>query len=231
MSNLQNKYAVFDIDGTITKEGNDSWLETTQAMVTDTLAFQEYLKIWKEKKSSDPFGASHTMMEQAIGLFPEGTTSLSVYEKAKQIAMEAIENLQVRENAISTIEEHFNQGLSIVFATTSYMEAGLSLVDALFEKGLLNQKLLKKIVVSGTEVDWATRKIIHFNMSDGKLEGVAKKLDLNLDVIEANIEFAYGDDPYGSDSGIIRAAKNGFVIHTEKNSALEISNIGERVRW
>lgn len=225
------KLAVFDIDGTITTEGNDSWLETTYAMVTDRSEFESCLEVWKKNKASDPYGASIKMMEEAIGLFKRNTSSKCVFEAACGITLKVIDDNNVRESALNTIERHFDEGFQIVFATTSYKEAGLSLVKALKDKELLSKELCESIIVSGTEVDWTLRKILHFNMSEGKLEGIAKTLGLPTQRVQDSIEYAYGDDPLGNDSGILKAATNGFIIHTKKNASIEINSIGERVRW
>ncbi len=225
------KLAVFDIDGTITSEGNDSWLETTYAMVTNRNEFESCLSVWKENKASDPYGASIKMMEEAISLFKQNTSSNCVFEAACGISFKVIDDKNVRDSALDAIKKHYDEGFQIVFATTSYKEAGLSLVKALKEKELLSEEICENIIVSGTDVDWKLRKIIHFNMSDGKLEGIAKTLGLPTQKVKTSIEYAYGDDPLGNDSGILKAASNGYVIHTNKNSTVELNNIGERVRW
>lgn len=225
------KLAVFDIDGTISKEGNDSWFETTTAMVTNQDLFNEYLEVWKKEKSKAPYEASLTMMEQAISLFPEGVDSKEVYEKAKELSLECISNDQIRSQCIDKIKQHFSEGYKVVFATTSYYEAGLAFLDSLTEKSIISQDLARSVTVSGTEVDWQKRKIIHFNMGDGKLEGVSRKLDSTSDKVSTMIQFAYGDDPAGNDSGIISAANNGFIIQTKKNATFDTSNMGERVLW
>src|SRR5688500_9119864 len=160
---LSKKLAVFDVDGTITKEGNDSWFEITQKMVTDSEAFARHLAVWKENKLLDPYGASLIMMEQSISLFSGSTNSESVYEKAKRISEETIENNQIRTMAIETIHKHFNEGLSVIFATTSYQEAGFALLDVLTDRNLITAEMKKAILVSGTEVNWNARKIVHFN--------------------------------------------------------------------
>lgn len=228
---ISKKLAVFDIDGTISKEGNDSWFETTNAMVTNRDHFNEYLEVWKKEKSKAPYEASLTMMEQAISLFPEGVDSRGVYEKARELSLECIANDQIRNQCIEKIKLHYNDGFKIVFATTSYYEAGLAFLDSLAEKSIISQELAQSVTVSGTEVDWLKRKIVHFNMGDGKLEGVSRKLDSTTEKVSGMIQFAYGDDPAGNDSGIISVASYGFIIQTKKNATFDSNNMGERVKW
>lgn len=225
------KLAVFDIDGTITQEGNDSWFETTTQMVTDTKAFEGNLATWKMNKSKDPYGASLIMMEQAISLFPNNTDSKLVFEKARAITEEAARKNQIRKSAVAAIHKHFNEGLTVVFATTSYMEAGLAVLEVLAKSGLITEAMRKAIPVSGTEVNWDNRKIVHFNMSEGKIQGVAKVLKTEISTVKENILYAYGDDPLGNDSGILSAAANGFIINTSKNLTLDTNHIGERIQW
>ena len=230
--NILRKLAVFDIDGTITAEGRDSWLEATYKMVANRSDFESHLKIWKENKKEDPYGASLKMMKQAVQLVSkEYSNPLAVYQVGREIFTEYIKENQIRPEAIKTINRHYQKGLQIVFSTTSYLEVAKSLVNVLLESGLLKSNLANSIVVSGTEVDWLVREVNHFNMSQGKIEGIGKWLGMNTKEVRSNIEFAYGDDPLGNDSGILKHAENSFIVHTLKNSNFETTHIGERITW
>ena len=231
IKNGSEHLAVFDVDGTITTEGHDSWLETTYSMVNDMATLESYLATWRKNKKNNPYKASLRMMQQAISLFPYSTSSTCVYETGKKGFSKLIRNNQVRLAALKTIRKHYSEGLQIVFSTASYNETGQSLVDVLSENGLLDEGLCKSIIVIGTHVDWPTRQLQHFNMSDGKLNGISRRFKLQPEEVRSKILFAYGDDPLGNDSGILRAAINGFVVHTLKNANIKTKNIGERVIW
>ncbi len=228
---MTDKLAVFDIDGTISSEGRDSWYELTEKLVTDSDLFQRALINWKEKKASDPYGESLTMMETAISLFPEATTSNDFKSFATQCFSDWIKEIGfIRDGAIQAIHRNLDNGNRIVFATTSYKEAGEALVDVLKMKKVISNEV--SIDVTGTEVNWSQKKLDHFNMGDGKLEGVSRVLGMGLSQVKESIEESFGDDPSGNDSGILKYGKKAFIISTKKNQEFNESLLNaERLQW
>jgi hypothetical protein len=74
------KISIFDIDGTITTEGNDSWYKASLAMAENKESFLKALAIWKEDKKKDPVGASLVMMNTAVSLAPKNMNSKDLYD-------------------------------------------------------------------------------------------------------------------------------------------------------
>ena len=96
------------------------------------------------------------------------------------------------------------------------------------------------MVVAGSQVDWEKREVVHFNMHTGKVAGVRMALQekLGLERLPARLSLqratdnVFGDDPLGNDYGILNLSKRAWVVNTEKNEGVDLSNSHmRRMSW
>ena len=227
----KQELAAFDIDGTITHESFDSWYATTRELVADKEQFDNNIAKWQDTRKLYPYQASLRMMQSAIDLLPDNLSSKTVYDTAKSLFEVAIDQDKIRFKAIEEMDKHLSQGRRVVLATTSYSEIALALVDVLCDHLLIPNLYKKQISLCGTDIHWKQKIIVHFNMCAGKLEGVSRALGVSQEYIEQNMNFAYGDDPFGNDKQLLTAAKNSFIVSTKSNKQVDTDELGTRLSW
>ncbi len=226
-------YEIFDIDGTLTKPGKDLWLLTTRSLVEDKVLFDREVSIWKEKisKGNCVYKESRKMMKKGLELFHKNIDGEKVKVQAKEIVVGIIQEKHYFPEAFEYIRRKTKRGILPIFSTTNYEEGGIGFVDALIQFGLLERHAKGWPVVSGTKINWKNRKIVHFNMGEGKIKGIAEKLGIGIIALQEKVKSTFGDDPMGNDCGIFRIAKKGYVIKNPKNSKLKLKPGQEHVNW
>jgi len=228
-----SKVRIYDIDGTITKPGNDLWYLFTRTAVQDVAAFDGEICKWKQSLASGkcPFLSSLAMMKVGIGLLPREVSDFSVRTATKSIVCDLISDAVVFRGAVQHIRSSVASGYTVVLATTNYESGGQGFLDALLATGLIDEREHGRIYVSGTIINWTTREIQHFNLQDGKLDGVARVLGMAAPELSQSLDSSYGDDPYGNDSAILASAPKAYVIRNDKNENLLVPKNMSMVTW
>jgi hypothetical protein len=122
-------------------------------------------------------------------------------------------------------------GIGAVFSTTNYHEGAVEFLRALHRRGWISPTELKSIVVSGSRIDWSSRTVVHFNLGRNKVRGVADALGISEEAVKAKIDYAFGDDPLGSDKELLEIAPYPYVIKNEKHRHLNLPDRVKLVTW
>jgi len=204
-----NKFFLYDIDGTITKENIDLWYLFSSSYNLNKEKFNKDLLNYKLNKEKEPFNSSKLMMQKTIEILP---SNIQYYMN------EFINNIDlndiVRMDAIKSLKENSNNG-KVIFSTTNYED-----LANLFINKILDKYNLKNILsVNGTVIDWKINKILHFNCGPLKVKCLE-----GIDFIEES----YGDDPFYNDSYLLNIAKRGYIITTDKNKKFKTNY---RLNW
>lgn len=213
------KLRIYDIDGTITHPGNDLWYLTTRALTSDLPLFEEQ---WLKRKNditsgTCPYQASYTMQLKGIQLMDLSASGEKVKNTAKQFTHSIIKQGKYYHKAITHINKSLNEGYEIAFSTTNYREGAAGFLEVLNECSLMDKTSESQINISGTEINWSNKSVIHFNMAEDKVKGLCTTLGINQQTLFHRVDSCYGDDPEGNDRGILNITSNAFVIENEKN--------------
>lgn len=246
-SNIQyTKIDIFDLDGTLTYTHGDIedtsgypsyayWVLINFHFVKDSLILQKMIMEWEElmKSEKDPAGCSHVMMQKALEIFHDGINGQDVYLFSKEVTHRFVQHNIVRKEAIAHLKNRIQKNVLCIISTGSYEESALGFVDALVEAGWLTEKDKQFLRVSGGIIDWKKRKVMHANVCDNKLIGIANVLDLHIDDIKPHVENVYGDDPEINDKDILALAPQGsaHVIATIKNKDKLLPNGYKHKTW
>lgn len=199
---------VYDIDGTITKEGYDLWYLTSLALARDKGEFEKNINDWKTSKE-DLYSRSLKMMNLAVA----GFSSNNIEEEVLKIIFDIGFNNLIRPGALEQISRDIEKG-RVCFSTTNYSQ-GAQVLSRLIEEHLgLNPGLIK---VKGSIIDLNERRVISLNLGPEKILG-----------IEGVIAQAYGDDPLGNDQAMMEAANRAYIINTLKNKEVSLY---DRLYW
>ena len=196
-----DRFDVYDIDGTLTIPGHDLWYLCTRNLSAERDRFDSYVAAWKSdiQKGMDPFDCSLTMMKRGLALLKNGVSSELVADEVQRLASYLIDEKLVWREAINFLKSRVRTGSRAVFSTTNYHEGAVEFLRALHRRGWISQTELKSIVVSGSRIDWSSRTVVHFNMGHNKVRGVADALGISKEAVKAKIDYAFADDPLGSD--------------------------------
>lgn len=208
---------IYDIDGTITMPGFDLWHLITRSLAEDTQVFDNAVNEWKARMSQGrcPYAESREMMKTGLQLMWSNLGHAQVQEEARKITSDILD--RVFPEAIEHIKSSIYSGFQVVFATTNYLAGGKGFISALNREGWLDNAEAASIIVSGSNINWETRDVVHFNMDKGKATGICSVLGCSHDELKEMIESSYGDDPSGNDREILRIAPKAYVIRNEKN--------------
>ncbi|NEQ82780.1 MAG: hypothetical protein F6K26_21815 [Moorea sp. SIO2I5] len=228
-----NLLRIYDIDGTITKPGNDLWYLTTRSLSSNPSLFDNYVELWKNsmKNGASPYEASKLMMQKGIECMGKNSNPSRIKQRAREVCEEIIQNNQYYSAAITHICTSIDANFQIVFSTTNYREGAEAFVEILVESALLKDYHQEQIITSGTIVDWQMGAVTHFNMGEDKNIGISKALNIPIDQLSNQTNAVYGDDPKGNDVGILSLSSKAFVIANPKNSEVPIPANMIRTSW
>jgi len=226
-------FDVYDIDGTLTIPGHDLWYLCTRNLSADKALFDRYVAEWKSEihNGMDPFDRSLTMMKRGLALLENGVTSERVADEVRRIAGNLIDQELVWREAIDFLKRRVRAGSGAVFSTTNYHEGAVGFLLALHRSGWISRTEMKKIVVSGSRIDWRSRTVVHFNMGRNKVIGLADDLGISAEAVRAKIDCAFGDDPLGSDRELLEIAAYPHVIKNENHRHLNLPARLKVVAW
>ena len=226
-------FDVYDIDGTLTIPGHDLWYLCTRNLCADNALFDKYVAEWKNEihHGMAPFDSSLTMIKRGLALLKSCVSSVLVADEVQRIAGELIDQQLVWREAINFLKRRLSAGIGAVFSTTNYHEGAVGFLLALHHRGWINQTELKRIVVSGSRIDWSSRTVVHFNMGRNKVIGLMDALGISEEAVKTKIAYAFGDDPLGSDRELLETAPHPYVIENEKNRNLNLPARVKLVTW
>ena len=228
-----NSYDIYDIDGTLTKPGHDLWYLTTQSIVQDKNQFEDDVQNWKQeiKSGQSPKQASEKMMQRGLDLLPLGVNAATIRSHAGAIADDIIRTESHYPQAFSLIQQRINLGIQIIFSTTNYQEGALGFLDSIIKYKLISQQDAEKITITGTQINWQTKSIHHFNMAEGKVLGIVNTLKISESELSQNTQAVYIDDPMGNDQALINLTNSVYVIVNEKNRDLNLASHCQLTTW
>ena len=226
-------FDVYDIDGTLTVPGYDLWYLCTRSLSADKDLFDNYVAEWKSEIQSgmNPFERSLAMMKRGLALLKDGVSSVLVTGEVQRIACNLIDEGLVCREAINFLKGRIGSGVRAVFSTANYHEGAVGFLHALLLKDWLRETELKKILVSGSRIDWSSGNVVHFNMGNNKVVALVDALGISKAALQARIHFAFADDPLGSDRNLLEIAAYPYVIKNEKRRYLDLPDRVKLVTW
>ncbi len=229
---------IFDIDGTLThsqpaeiktESGYHTfayWPLLSEYFAQDALRLREAATRWdaSDKGTDDDFiKSSHQMLQEGIAMFKPGVTSESMRAQAKKITTDFIKQGIIREGALEFLLTCLKQGDLCILSTGSYEDGAQGFVDAL--KACAPTSAWGRVLVSGAQIDWPSRKVIHANIAKNKQVGLLEVLKKQIPPITletSNITGIFVDDPFGNDSGLCELCPSKvFVMQTHRELDLE----------
>jgi hypothetical protein len=226
-------FDVYDIDGTLTVPGHDLWYLCTRSLCADKDRFDEHVVHWKCEMQSGiaPFDSSLRMMNNGLALLKHGVNADLVTAEVQRIASDLVDEGFVWPQAIYFLNGRLRRGVAAVFSTTNYQAGALGFLAALQSKGMIRQADSEKIFVSGSNIDWRSRSVTHFNMGGNKVIGIAKTLGISEEMVKTTIDCAFGDDPLASDRALLEIARHPYVIRNETHRGLSLPERIRLVSW
>jgi hypothetical protein len=171
------------------------------------------------------------MMKRGLTLLENGVSSELIADEVQRLASHLIDEKLVWREAIDFLKSRVRAGSKAVFSTTNYHEGAVEFLRALHRRGWISQTELKSIVVSGSRIDWRSRTVVHFNMGRNKVRGLADSLGISEEAVKAKIDYAFADDPLGSDRELLEIAPYPHVIKNEKHRHLNLPARVKLVTW
>jgi len=228
-----DRFDVYDIDGTLTIPGHDLWHLCTKNLCADKGLFDRQVAQWKAdiQNGADSFDRSLAMMKSGLTLLGNGIDSERIVDEAKRLAGNLIDEGFVWREAINFLKSRLRTGRTAVLSTTNYHEGAVGFLLALHLRGWIDEAELKTIVVSGSKIDWSSRSLVHFNMGRNKVMGLLDALGISEAAVKARIDYAFGDDPLGNDQELLAIAPHPYVIRNEKHSDLNLPDRVKLVTW
>ena len=226
-------FDVYDIDGTLTIPGHDLWYLCTRNLSADKALFDSNVAEWKSEihNGMAPFDSSLTMMKRGLALLENGVSSELVADEVQRIAGSLIDEELVSREAINFLQRRLRAGIGAVLATTNYHEGAVGFLRALHRRSCISQSELKRIVVSGSRIDWSSRTVVHFNMGRNKVIGLMDALGISEEAMKTKIAYAFGDDPLGSDRELLDTAPHPYVIKNDNNRHVNLPARVKLVTW
>lgn len=232
-----NNIEIFDLDGTLTEEFSPTlgdktgfglntyalWNLITRDLVADKKEFDQKAIAWRKMVTSTPnidkVSSSKDMTEIGVKLLKEEyKNAVAIKEKAAAITEMFLDKGIVIIPAIKYLEHRLQHETTCVISTGGYEDGAIGFFEGLVKHGLLNKSLSKKIIFSGTKVDWKNLTVTHANIDTHKLLGLEQALEMSLAKIKPDVFAAFGDDPAVNDRSLLELGKYNFAIRTHKNT-------------
>ena len=224
------KVIALDIDGTITTDGIDLFMLSNRHLHQNKEVFDEIISAWRIKKPLGPVHATLDMMEQVLKSLPHHLTGIDFTSTVKRKTLDLISQNKIRSSAIQKIKQAIHHGYTVFFCTTNYLDSATGFANGLTEAGLLSDTERKKIIVTGSKIDWDDKKVLFLNIDTGKVESIANHYNISPDKVRDILYEAYGDEPTGNDKSLLNFAKKGFIISTKANREYKAGNLS-RLIW
>ncbi|MDN3476474.1 hypothetical protein [Pseudoalteromonas sp. APC 3355] len=219
---------IFDIDGTLTKSGNDLWFLVMQELCEPT-AFKAMVLAWEAK--SKTYENSHTLLVGALGLL-RGVENAQekIFNTAKRLTLDLIDKDFVPKQAIIALRQSIQICDLIVLSTANYIEAARGFTAALVERNLISQFEYNRLVILATNTNWEKFSVECFNMGDVKIHTFYRYLQQKNYPLRVP-DKVFIDDPQFNDASLANESLGVVVVDNPKNRDY-IRNTGfERVYW
>lgn len=219
---------IFDIDGTLTKSGNDLWFLVMQELC-DPAAFKAMVLAWEAK--SKTYENSHTLLVGALGLLRcVENAQEKIFNTAKRLTLDLIDKDFVPKKAITALRQSIHICDLIVLSTANYIEAARGFTAALLERNLISQLEYNRLVILATNTNWEKFSVECFNMGDVKIHTFYRYLQQKNYPLKVP-DKVFIDDPQFNDASLANESLEVVVVDNPKNRDY-IRNTGfERVYW
>lgn len=219
---------IFDIDGTLTKSGNDLWFLTMQELC-EPKAFKALVLDWEAK--SKTYENSYTLLVGTLKLLRNiENAEQKIFNTAKKLALDLIDRDLVPSQAVTALKESVHACDLTVLSTANYFEAAKGFTTALLERELISQLEYDKLVILATNTDWEQYSVECFNMGDVKIHTFYRYLQKEEYPVKIP-DKVFIDDPQFNDASLANESLEVVVVDNPKNRDY-IRNTGfERVYW
>lgn len=219
---------IFDIDGTLTKSGNDLWFLTMQELC-DPTAFKTLVLEWEAK--SKTYENSYTLLVGTLDLLRNiKNAEEKIFNTAKKLTLGLIDNELVPKQALIALRQSIHACDLIVLSTANYIEAAKGFTAALLERSLISQFEYNRLVILATNTDWDKYSVECFNMGDVKIHTYYRYLQQEGYPVKVP-DKAFVDDPYFNDASLANEALEVVVVDNSKNKEYFRNTGFERVFW
>ena len=228
--------AIFDVDGTLTKQGYPYWNLINEQIIFDREALASYTSDWDspDKKSLraemsdvDLIEASKLMIEKCLNLNHDLTPE-AIIEAGYRVSLRLLDERVVYSEAINLIRRQIDTGLEILLSTASYREGAQGLIKALVDRGYLLNEDREKIHIQGVDINWD-----HGHPFEVEFANVGQnKSKLSMHLADKEVVGIWCDDPYGNDRGLlslVEKPKRHIVLG--KLNREEASKVGIPCLW
>lgn len=238
---------IYDIDGT---------LNYTRDEVDDTSGFDTYAywplisyhfakspdelkaqaQAWdsSDKGTGEAFiDSSAMMLQRSIEHFKAGISADDVRARGQEITRILLKHGGVRQKAILHLRKSLEDGHICILSTGSYHDGAMGLVDELVHHGFIPEVLRSNLIVTGAQIDWPERKVVHANIAENKILSIKAALAARGCKLERSaIDFIAVDDPLGNDLGLCQLNPEAvYVIKTPKNAMLRLDARYTHCSW
>lgn len=210
---LDDKYYIFDLDGTLTclKGEMPDVLsvkycalsdDVYDILVSDKDLHARIMSAWSEEKKTnqDKIGVAINFNNQILRIIPEDKKNDdAIFNAAVEAASLYMEHGVIRMEAISFLVQALEKGNKCIISTASFEAAARGFIHALVIKNIIPEDLEKNIICIGTKIDWKAVEIIHYNSAQGKITGLESFFSLDIETIAEAVDFAIGDEPNSGD--------------------------------
>ncbi|MFY8328200.1 hypothetical protein [Pseudoalteromonas sp. ZZD1] len=219
---------IFDIDGTLTKSGNDLWFLIMQELC-EPKAFRALVLDWEAK--SKTYESSYTLLVGTLKLLRNiENAEEKIFNTAKKLTHGLIDKKLVPNKALIALRQSIHACDLIVLSTANYFEAAKGFTEALLERNLISQFEYNQLVILATNTDWGKYSVECFNMGDVKIHTFYRFLQQKNYPLKVP-DKVFIDDPQFNDASLANESLEVVVVDNLKNRDY-IRNTGfERVFW
>lgn len=219
---------IFDIDGTLTKSGNDLWFLTMQELC-EPIAFKKLVSEWDAK--SKTYENSYQLLIGTLNLLRNvEKPDEKIFNLAKKLTLELLDNGLIPRQALTALRQSIRDCDLVVLSTANYKEAAQGFLNALLERCLLSHYEYEKLVILGTNTDWQRYSVECFNMGDVKIHMFYRYLQKERFPLKVPSK-VFVDDPLFNDASLACDALEVVVVDNSKNREYKRNTGFERVYW
>ncbi|OUS71045.1 hypothetical protein B5G52_12670 [Pseudoalteromonas sp. A601] len=219
---------IFDIDGTLTKSGNDLWFLTMQELC-DPSAFKALVLEWEAK--SKTYENSYTLLVGTLDLLRNiENAEEKIFNTAKKLTLGLLDSDLVPKQALITLRQSIHACDLIVLSTANYVEAAKGFTAALLERQLISLYEYNRLVILATNTDWEKYSVECFNMGDVKIHTFYRYLQQEKYPLKVP-DKVFIDDPQFNDASLANESLEVVVVDNAKNRSYKRNTGFERVFW
>ncbi len=207
--------AIFDLDGTLVKEGHDSWFAANLHFIDDRQYFVKICDQLHEVERGD-YDKHFEVFQDCLFLFRKEMDGDMVFAFLLNFFLERIQKREIHFSVVQRINQLNEDGYRVIISTASFVEAAMALKTALIQTDILSE-VHGEILTQGSLVDWPKHKLMLFNMAEKKAESIANYYGCKIEDLKGRIIEGYGDDPFFNDRPFLDLSEKAYVIPNSKN--------------